>query len=754
MTQSPKAFGHFSSDSREYVITEPFAPPRAQINFLWNDTIISGVNQFGGGDGVFNNQTLMYNHPQGRVRLVRDGRRYFYLRDRKSGVFWNAGLFPVKQPGAKLTTYVGLGYSKFSTEYDGIQSDSRIFLAPDEPVEIWEFTLTNTGKTARSLQFVPYVEWLLGGYATFSSPYSYLRSAWDGRLNAVCSYNTSDERPHDRYNAFVAADVPSKEWCGGRREFLGPFGTPSEPQALVTGKFSNREAWCEELAGALLIEVDLAPGESKSVTVLLGSFNTEEEKERLIKKVLPSSYRAAAWKQLIEEKERMLQQVWIETPDESVNRLSNIWAKQQIQLCVEFGRDGARGFRDTLQDAWGVLPFNAPLARAKISETLRHQYKDGHAVRGWLPLQPHHYSDGPAWIAPTVAAYLQETGDRAFLDEKVPFLDEGEDTVLGHVLRGVRHLSEDLGVHGLVLAHEGDWNDSLNWMGKRGKGESVWTSMALFHSLNVVAEMARELLVDPALEKEMLERAEKIRAAIDKNGWDGEWYLAGWSDFGNPVGSHTNKEGKVYLNTQTWAALTGIAKGDRLEKSWKAVDEILETPRGSLTLWPNYTGKDENVGRVTMLLPGMYENGTPYCHGTAFKIVADIVSGRVDKALESWHKVRPDNPNHPSIVSGCEPYAFTNQYLGPGNGRAGESISGWITGSAGWMFRAVLEYFCGIKPGYKGLVIEPSLPSAWPEVTVRRHLRGKDYRIHIKRAGAGYEIRVNDKPYMGGVIAY
>jgi cellobiose phosphorylase len=322
------------------------------------------------------------------------------------------------------------------------------------------------------------------------------------------------------------------------------------------------------------------------------------------------------------------------------------------------------------------------------------------------------------------------------------------------MLRGIRNLSEDLGSHGLVLAHEGDWNDSLNWMGKRGKGESVWTSMALFHSCQVVAEMAREFLKDPELEKEMAGRAEKIRLAIEEHGWDGDWYLAGWSDFGNPVGSKSNIEGKIFLNTQTWASLTGIATGERLAKCWKAVDGMLDTPHGSLTLWPHYTGKDENVGRLTMLLPGMYENGTPYCHGTAFKIVADIAAGRPDQALASWHKVMPDHPAHPSSVSGCEPYAFTNQYLGPGNGRAGESISGWITGSAGWMFRAVLEYFCGIQPGYHGLGIKPCLPSSWSRVSVQRHLRGKEYRIEVERAGAGYAITVNGKPLDGSFVSY
>ena len=749
-----KSYGHFSADGKEYIITEPLAPPRAQINFLWNDTLISGLNQFGSGDGVFNNQTLMYNHPEGRVRLIRDGRRYFYVRYNESGEIWNTGYFPTNKAGAKFTTNVGLGYSKFVMEYDGITIQSKVYLAPDEPVEIWEFAIQNSTSRKRKLWLAPYIEWLLGGYATFSSPYSYLRSTYDAEHRAVLSYNTSDERPHQRYNAFVATDGNVTQWCGGRRDFFGPFGTISDPHCLREGKMSGKEAWCEELAGAMAINLELAPQETQQVCVVLGSFDTEEEKNRLIGKTLAAAYRQQAWDKLINEKKEMLSRVWVQTPDEQINRLVNIWSKQQIQLCVEFGRDGARGFRDTLQDAWGILPFNAPLAKAKIKETLAHQHSDGHGVRGWLPLQPHHYSDGPAWITPTVAAYLKETGDVALLDEVVPYLDKGQATVREHMLTGVRHLSGDLGVHGLVLAHEGDWNDSLNWMGRGGKGESVWTSIALYYSLNILVEMARELFKDAALEKEMQERAERIKVAIDKHGWDGNWFLAGWSDFGNPVGSHTNKEGRTFLNSQTWAVMSGLATGERKEKCLKAVDEILESKHGSLTLTPAYTSADKNVGRVTMLLPGMYENCTPYCHGTAFKIVADLTAGRADQALASYHKVMPDNPNHPSAVSGCEPYAFTNQYLGPTNGRAGDSISGWISGSAGWMFRAVVEYFCGIKPGYRGLTIEPCLPTKWNQVSVKRQLRGKTYDLVIVRKGAGYEITVNGQPYKGGIIAY
>lgn len=746
------AFGHFSPDGMEYVITDPMAPVRAQINFLWNDSLISGVNQFGSGEGIFNDRTLMLNHPEGRVQLIRNGRRYFYIQDRDSRTLWSAGYFPVKHEGGKLTTRVGLGYSEYEMEDQEIHTSNRVFLAPDEPVEIWEMEVRNLSNRGRHIRIAPYVEWLLGGYATFSSRYSYLRSTFDAERNAVLSFNTSDERPHGRYNAFLASDRPVREWCGGPRDFLGPYGDPTRPAALGASGFSCSEAWVEDLGASFAIDLDLGPGQSQTCCVLLGSFDSIEEKNRLIDKVMTPAYRAEAFARLGDQKRKMADTVHVKTPDERINLLTNVWAKQQIQLCVEFGRDGARGFRDTLQDAWATAPFNPALARDKILETLRHQYRDGHAIRGWLPLQLHHYSDGPVWIPLTVCGYLKETGDISLLEEVAAYLDEGEGTVLEHMLAGVRHLSDDTGQHGLVLAHEGDWNDSLNWMGRAGKGESVWTSIGLHYALTALLELAEEVLADKTLAGELRTRKARIEKAIQEHGWDGDWYLAGYSDFGNPVGSHLNSEGQVFLNPQTWALLSGIAKGERREKCLRAIDERLETRHGSMTLSPAYTQRDENVGRVTMLLPGMYENGTPYCHGTAFKIVADCELGRGDAALSSYRKVMPDSPEHPSAISGCEPYAFTNQYLGPDNGRAGQSISGWITGSAGWMFRSVVEYFCGVKPGYRGLTIAPCLPSGWDRVEVDRVWRGKQYHVVVTRGSTGLSIVVNGETVADGFV--
>lgn len=728
-----KSFGHFSGTGMEYVIADPLAPPRAQINFMWNDDIISAVNQFGSGEGIFNDRTLMLNHPKGRVNLIRHGRRFFYLQDVRTGAFWNTGYFPVKPEGAVYTCTVGLGYSDFAMEYEQVRAQSRVFVAPDEPVEIWEFVVKNLSGKARALRLCPYVEWDLGGYPTFSSRYSYFRSTFDSDRRAVLSFNTSNERPHGRYNAFLASDGKVEGWCGSPRQFLGPYGEPTRPKALVEGGMPNQEAWCEDLAASLAVRFDVRPRGEAKVAVLIGSFDSEKEKNRIIAKVLPDAYRRRAFKALVRAKRKMARTVHVRTPDARVNVLTNIWLKQQTQLCVEFGRDGARGFRDTLQDAWAAAPFNPKLARQKMIETMRHQHTDGHGIRGWMPLQPHHYSDGPVWLAMAVCAYLKETGDFALLKESVAFLDKGEATVLEHVLRGLRFLSGDTGKHGLVLAHEGDWNDSLNWLCKDGRGESVWTSMGLYHGLNQVGELAEQVLKDRKLVAEMHRRRDRIAEAIQKEAWDGDWYLAGYNDDGEAVGSHRDTEGRVYLNPQTWAVMTGLASGERLAKCLRAIDDLLESDHGSLTLTPAYTRERPNIGRLSVLLPGMYENGTPYCHGTAFKIVADCCAGRGDAAFRSWLKVMPDNDRHPSAVSGCEPYAFTNQYLGPDNGRAGASISGWVTGCAGWMFRAVIEYMAGIRPDYHGFRICPCLPSVWPSVRVERPMRGKVRDIRVKR---------------------
>lgn len=753
---SSNIFGQFIDGGFEYEIFHPFTPPRSQLNFIWNDRLMSGLNQFGTGEGVFNSRVMMLNDPRGRVQMIQGGARYIYIQDVASGEIWNLGNFPIFKKDAVFKASVGLGYSRFSMVYQNIKAEAKVFPATNEAVEIWEIELSVIDGASREIRIVPYVEWYLGGYPMECDRLAFLRSEFLADDSCVLSENLSNEKPHPNYSAFLSTDAEVEKWFGSRRNFLGAFGTIVQPHALTEDLPSGRKSCCEDLAGALVVKKVLHPGKITSVCFGMGSCSGAEEARRLTGKTVKDGiYRKSAFNALIQRKRSMCKSLWVETPDDRINILTNIWSKHQIQLCVEFGRDGVRGFRDTLQDALAVAPFDQPLARGKIIESLSHQYSDGHTVRGWMPLRPNHYSDGPVWVALALCGYIKETGDFDFLNIMVPYLDGGEATVLDHLLCGLRHLFNDVGSHGLVLAHEGDWNDSLNWMGAGGRGESVWTSIGLYYGYGLVAELAEKVLHDRVLINEC-EYARKIMgAAIQEHGWDGEWYLAGYSDSGIAVGSRHTDQGQCYLNPQTWAVISGLARGERLEKCLNAVDTILESDHGSLTLSPAYREENRNVGRLTVILPGMYENGTPYCHGTAFKIVADCIANRPDKAFASYKKVQPDNENHPSISSGCEPYAFTNQYLGPENERSGDSISGWVTGTAGWMFRAVVDYMIGIQPCYDGFYIRPCLPSDWSGAKLKRSLRGKEYRFEILQKSPGdYKVLINGKESDSNFVTY
>lgn len=724
--------GYFSKDGAEYIITRRDTV-RPMLNYIWNSRILSGINHFGGGEGAYGGRSASYIDPEGRGRavLIRNGNRYFYIRDEETGEYWNPGWYPVKKELDHYRCIHGLGYSRIEGSYQEIQMSARVFVNDEDPVEIWTLSLKNCSGRERKLKVYSFIEFSLEGYARYSEYDSYVSCEYDGEHRMIVAHNTAQERPHSWFDGFAASSLAVTGFETSKRAFLGTYGDITAPYAVTNGRCSNSLAACELMVGVLENSISLREGEELTYHILYGSTDTTERAAKMVKKLFAPGKIDADFEKLLASKRKMIDDISVHTPVEKVNYITNLWVKQQVQLCAEVGRATGKGFRDQLQDSWAVAAFNPTLAKEKILETLKHEYRDGRCVRGWLPLDPHIYSDGPTWIAPTVNAYIKETGDFDFLSIVVPYLDEGEGTVWEHILTAVRYSSEDLGERGLVLAHDGDWNDSLNGIGVGGKGESVWTSIALYYALCNTAEIAKHMYKDELLEKEMLERAERIKKAINMEGWDGEWYLAGYCDEGKKVGSHTEKEGSIYLNSQTWAIMSGVAEGEKLEKCLKAVDEKLDSPYGPLTLYPAYTRYNPSIGRLTGFVPGIWENGTPYCHGGTFKIVADCCIGRGNEAFTTMMKIMPDSELNPSEHSGCEPYVFTNMYFGPDNPRAGETAFAWVTGTAGWMFRSVVQYMMGFHPGYDSITIKPCIPDGWEKCSMKRVFRGDTYFMEI-----------------------
>jgi cellobiose phosphorylase len=731
-------FGYFSENGSEYTINTPNTP-RPQINYIWNDLILSGVNHFGGGVGAYGGRTITYIDPEGKGRssIVKNGNRFFYIKDMDSNEIWSPGWFPVRNELDRYSCTHGLGYSIFESSKNNIESKLRVFVNNNDPVEIWTIALKNNSSENRHLNVYSFVEFILSGYPVYCNYYATVYAKNDEKRNMVIAYNEAQERHHDWYNGFIASSMEISGFETSYNAFFANYTDISAPHTVKEGKCTNSIAVGEDMVGVLENKIVLKPGEEISFNVLIGATGLLGQEQQIVDKLFVPGKIDADFDALLKKKNKMTEDIKINTPDNKVNFLINHWVKQQIQLCAEVGRDVGKGFRDQLQDAWAIASFNSSLAKDKILETLRYQNKDGSCVRGWLPIDPHIYSDGPVWIPPAVNAYLKETGDYSFLDISVPFLDEGSATVWEHILISVRYSSDDIGERNLVLAHEGDWNDSLNGIGVKGKGESVWTSIALFYALNEAADIAANIKEAPEIAEEMRKRAERIKKEINLAGWDGEWYLAGYDDDGRKVGTHKEKEGSIYLNSQTWAVMTGVAEDGRIMQCLKVVDEKLDSPYGPLTLYPTYTKYNPSIGRLTSFVPGIWENGTPYCHGGTFKIVADCCAGRGNKAYETLIKIMPDSDLNPSDYSGCEPYALTNMYFGPDNPKAGKTLFAWVTGTAGWIFRSVTQYIMGFYPGFNEIEIKPCIPDFWEECSIKRVYRGDVYNIVINNKNKG-----------------
>ena len=740
--------GYFKGGN-EYVVTST-NPPRPLLNYVWNARILSGINNFGGGVGAYGVRAQSYIDAEGKGRcsVIRDGNRYFYIKDMNSGKTFNPGWYPCKTDVKNYSCTHGLGYSIITSECDGVVATARVFVNSSDPAEIWTITLENKSADAKSLKLFSFAEFQLEGYQRYSDYNSYVYGEKDG--NVIMCHNDAMEKPHNWFNGFMATDTDPDGFDTSKRAFLGVYGDIRMPKAVEAGKLSNSYAACEQMVGAFEHSVELGAGEAKTINVLIGCCDTMATAKAFAKAIFAEGNIEAEFKALTERKQALAADIFVNTPEEKINNFANYWLKQQVSLCAEVGRDTGKGFRDQLQDAWAVASFDKELAKGKILETLMYEYSDGRCVRGWLPLDHHVYSDGPTWIAPTINAYIKETGDVDFLNEKVKYLDEGEDTVWEHILTAVRFASDDVGEHGLVHSRDGDWNDSLNMTGLKGKGESVWTSIALCYGLQNVAEIAHNILHDEAIVAEMKEREARMKEAINREAWDGEWYLAAINDYNEKVGTHTEKEGMIYLNSQTWSILSGVAEGERKEKCMESVEKYLNSDYGPLTLFPTYTKFNNRIGRLTSFVAGIWENGTPYCHGGTFKIVADCLLGRGDKAYEDMMKILPDSATNPTEHSGCEPYALTNMYFGPDNPRRGETLFAWVTGTAGWMFRAITQYMCGFHPSYNGFTLNPCIPADWKEISVRRKFRGDTYLITVKnpdgkQSGAS-KVTVDGKP--------
>ena len=714
------ACGLFSGNGEEFWLEHPNKQPRAWNNYLWNDSFLAQTLADGTGASFL-------RHPKGERTTLNGGRRRVFVQDKSTGAFTS---FPTGVDGERVV--FGQGYTTYEAEWQGLKLSLQIRVPDGVRGELWLVRVENTGASEAHLNVYSFMDVSLSGYHT---PFhiTCLRSDFDAAKRVILYTNTDAHCTLPYFNGFVACDSEVAGYDAAYAAFIGCKPGIEKPDALLKGACTNTPYLGYGPAGVIQTPCDLAPGGESTVRFLYGVHDSVEEVDAAIKAAFagPAVFQSgpAACEQ---EQNARFKSV---SPDAELDRLFNTWAKHNLRFCLDWTRIYSTGFRDTLQDAMGASSLNPAATREKILKAMAHVYRSGRCVRAWNAvntLADELYADGPIWIPLAINSYIKETGDTALLDEVCPFLDEGSGTVLEHMLAAARFLYEDRGAHGLCRIHDGDWCDTAHMLGKKGHGVGVWLTIALYHALGEIMDLAR-FVKNATLVDEMREKRESLRAAVNEAGWDGAWYRIAFNDDGRAIGSAAERTGKIFLNPQSWAVISGIADSGRAQQCLQAIDTELDSPVGPLLLSPAFDTMDRTIGTITGFSPGTIENGSCYCHAAAFKVVADCMSGRGGKAYATLRAIMPGgDADQSNPGADCPPFAFTNSraamfhpYI------AGKSLGLWVTGTVAWTWVAYSEWILGVRKNFEGLMIDPCIPAHWDGFSVQRIFRGCTYDIEV-----------------------
>lgn len=721
----------FTQDGNACVIKEP-RTPRYWYNYLWNENrYCAQVSQIGHGRSYY------LSEQADMCMINRDDARYVYLRDEDTQSCWNIGLGPLNTAVENYQCIHSIGFSRMQSDYKGIRSAWRIFVPQEGFHEIWSLTIQNTGDKVRTLSIFSAVSFSLEGfsYPRYYEMYRCMKTDFDRELNGIYCDSSHPFAPHDRYHGFLASSEPVYAYDGDLYKFCGPTSTITQPDASACALFqcpdvvmegrdcTNSEAALFILGGVLQHKIILQPGETKEIHLMFGISNSRKEARDTVSAILNSDAVGAAFDQAQNYYYQKYSSLSIQTPDKKINHIMNNWVKKQVDFCIV----GKKGVRDNLQIAAALLNYRQDKAKEEILECLRHQFQDGHAVLTWYPYDDTRYSDQPFWIIWAVCRLIKETGDFGLLDERITWQDGGDATVFEHVKAAVERLIADKGRNGLVRIYFADWNDALN-ITTDPEAESVMLSHQFCLALKELEQLMKKY-GDSAYARKLAVEYETLRKSINEKAWDGKWYMRALSSAEN-IGSKDSRGSKIYLNAQTWAVLGDVADESKLPLVLQAVDSM-EHDFGFPLNMPPYPEYSPNVGRMSGMLPGLFENGGVYCHATGFKVLMDCKTGRGGKAVETLKKIMPDSDKNSSMQSGAEPYVFTNCYS-THPGYYGKSYQSWTTGTSAWCLMGLYEGIMGVKHDYDGLRIEPCFPVAWECAQMTRHFRNADYHVVVR----------------------
>lgn len=769
-------FGYFDDANKEYVITTP-KTPLPWINYLGCKDFFSLMSNTCGGYTFYKDAKLlrMTRYRYNDSPMDTNG-KYFYIKDKDT--VWNPGWQPTKTPLDSYECRHGIGYSRFTGAKNGIEAKLTSFVPVNDTCELTKVTITNTTSETKSIQLFSYVEWCL--WNADDDMKNYQRNLSIGEVEVVGStiYHKTEYRERRNHYAFYSVNAPIAGFDTSRDEFLGAYNGPDAPDAVKNGKLTGSIASGWYPIASQQLDITLEAGQSISYVFILGyGENPDDDKweskgvikktqaNRLLAKYSTTEAFDKAFDELATYWDGLLSRFTVETGNEHVNRMINIWNQYQCMVTFNMSRSASyyesgigrgMGFRDSCQDLLGFVHLIPDRARERIIDIASTQFQDGSAYHQYQPLTKKGnsdigsgFNDDPLWLIAGTSAYIRETGDISILEETVPYDNDMSvaTSLMEHLKRSFDYIVNHKGPHDLPLIGRADWNDCLNlncFSEHPGESfqcfgpsegpvaESVFIAGMFVKYGREYADLAA-LTGDNAESERVLKEVAAMEEAIKTAGWDGQWFVRAYDAYSNPVGSHVCDEGQIFIEPQGMCVMAGVGLDDgKALKALDSVKERLDTKYGVMLLQPAYTRYHLELGEITSYPPGYKENAGIFCHNNPWISIAETVVGRGDRAFEIYKKTCPSYIEDISEIHRTEPYVYSQMVAGADAKFFGEAKNSWLTGTAAWTFANVSQYIIGLYPTLQGLSINPCIPADFGDFTITRVYRGVTYHITVK----------------------
>lgn len=770
-------YGYFDDTKKEYVITTPDTP-LPWINYLGGQDFYGLISNTLGGYSFYRDAKLQrltrfrYNNVPSDM-----GGRYYYIKEENKDP-WNPGYLPCR---AELDKYVcrhGLGYTVIESEKNNIECLIKCFVPLDENCEIHSLTLTNNSMIQKNIKLYSMIEWCLWDAVDDSQNYQRNLNIGEVEVEDGVIYHKTEYRERRNHYAYYGVNHDISGFETDRDSFLGKFRGFDNPLSVEKGHMNNSIAHGWYPIGSHQIDCLLEPGESKNLIFLLGygqnspdnkwagkNIINKEEAKRVLNKFKSQEFVLKELEKLKHYWNKLLSKFQVETSNDKVARMVNIWNQYQCMVTFNLSRSASyfesgtgrgMGFRDSCQDILGFVHLIPEKARERILDIASIQFEDGSTYHQYQPLTKlgnnnigSGFNDDPLWLIACTVAYIKETGDSHILNETIPFDNKlgSEKSLFEHLRRSIHYTLSHLGPNGLPLIGRADWNDCLNLNTfSTEPGESFQTT-ANYESNIAESVFIAGMFVKYGQEyaelcsrfgdhnegKEIIYQVKRMKEAVYNKGWDGKWFLRAYDAFGNKVGSDECHEGKIYIEPQGMCVMAGIGiENGHAEKALNSVHQLLVNDYGVELLHPSYTSYHKELGEITSYPPGYKENGSVFCHNNPWISIAETILGRGNKAFDIYRRICPSYTEEFSEIHKTEPYVYSQTIGGRESFSLGEAKNSWLTGTAAWSFVNISQAILGIYPDYDGLKIKPCLPDEIKSYKVRRYFRGSFYNIEVE----------------------